>query len=101
MVHHPRGEGTDADVQRITDLWNWALSPFLRAFYLREPPAAAADELGGPFDSLVHDLVELAFRELGHARVTAPPFGGRPATVWVAELRRRRERIREAVGRRT
>jgi len=46
-----------------------------------------------PFDSLVHDLVELAFRELGHARITMPPFGGRPLAAWVAELRRRREGI--------
>jgi len=40
------------------------------------------------FDSLVHDLVDLAFREFGHVRNTAPPFGGRPAAEWVRELKR-------------
>ena len=90
------GEGTDADVDRLTRLWRYALTPFLRPYVARERPGATADELRGPFEWLVHDLVELAFRELGHARITAPPFGGRSAAEWFAELRRRREGILRA-----
>ncbi len=89
----PAGQGADDDVDRIARLWRYALSPFLRPFHLREHPAAPADELRGPFDSLVYDHVELAFRELGHARITAPPFGGRPLGAWIAELHQRREGV--------
>ncbi|GEM_PF-2765345 len=101
----PRGEGTDEDVDRIARLWRYALTPFLRPYVARERSdegslAGGTDELRGPFDSLVHDLVELAFRELGHARITAPPFGGRPAAAWVRELRRRREGAARAIGNR-
>lgn len=91
----PVGEGTDEDVDRIARLWRYALTPFLRPYVARERPGA---DLRGPFDELVHDLIELAFRELGHARITAPPFGGRPAAEWIIELRRRREGVRKTLG---
>lgn len=94
----PLGEGTDADVDRLTRLWRYALTPFLRPYVARERPGATADDLCGLFEWLVHDLVELAFRELGHARITAPPFGGRPAAAWATELRKRREDVLAAVA---
>lgn len=86
----PRGEGTDADVERFTRLWRYALTPFLWPYGAREHPGA---DLRGPFDELVQDLVELAFRELGHARISAPPFGGRSLAEWVKDLKRRREAV--------
>ncbi|MBI4615010.1 MAG: hypothetical protein HY720_15465 [Planctomycetes bacterium] len=86
QVEIPRGEGTDDDVDRIARLWRYALQPYVTRERLVAEARAAGDEL-------VHDLVELAFRELGHARITAPPFGGRPAAEWVWELKRRREGI--------
>lgn len=89
----PAGQGTDADVDRFASLWRYALSPYLRAYVAREHPASSPSEVRGPFDSLVHDLVELAFRELGHGGINAPPLGGRSAGSWVSELRRRRGEV--------
>ncbi len=89
----PRGEGTDEDVDRIARLWRYALQLYVSRERISADAPAAGDEL-------VHDLVELAFRELGHARIAAPPFGGRPAAEWVRELKRRREEVmRGLVGR--
>ncbi len=93
----PLGEGTDADVDRLTRLWRYALTPFLRPYVARQRPGATADELRGPFEWLVHDLVELAFRELGHSNITPAPFGGRPLSAWVVELRRRRDSVLKSV----
>ncbi len=86
----PTGEGTDEDVDRIARLWRYKLGPYVTRERLGAKSPAAVDEL-------VHDLVELAFRELGHARITAPPFGGRPAAEWVTELKRRREGVVEGL----
>jgi len=60
---------------------------------LREYAAATVDELRVPFDSYVHDLAELAFRESERTRVIAPPFSGKPLAAWLRELRRRRAGI--------
>ncbi len=80
------GEGTDADVDRVARLWRYALQPYVSRERLGSEARSAGDEF-------VHDLVELAFRELGHARITAPPFGGRPDAEWIKELKRRREGV--------
>lgn len=78
------GEGTDEDVDRLSRLWRHALQPYVSGERLGPDSRSVGDEL-------VRDLVELVFREMGHARITAPPFGGRPASERVEELRRRRE----------
>ncbi len=76
-------------MDRLARLWRSAPGPLLRPYVVREHAASSPLDLRGPFDSLVRDLVEIAFRELGHARLTAPRFGGRPVAAWLAELRRR------------
>ncbi len=87
----PKGEETDEDVDRMARLLRYALAPYVSPERFGPEARAAGDEF-------VHDLVELAFRELGHARITAPPFGGRPAAEWVRELRRRREGVLPTFG---
>lgn len=43
--------GSDADIDRFTRLWRYALTPFLRPYVARAHRRATASELRGPFES--------------------------------------------------